>query len=173
MDQVADQLLLAKLDNFFPVSDALQADITHILEVMNQSAAWKRNYIRVLWSLVEGYNSTLGQVAREIIRIEPRPLTLKEQKALALERQMATDERIKYTLRAAYKSIGLSPPDMSGPIWSGCKTLIRRREQLSHPKSPSDVRIEDAEWNEIWVSGTWLVKQYFKFVEELAAVADG
>lgn len=45
--------------------------------------------------------------------------------------------------------------------------MLDRRDLLMHPKKPSDLEIDDQLWAELRPGATWLVEQYFNFIEAL------
>jgi hypothetical protein len=73
-----------------------------------------------------------------------------------------TSERIKLTLRTAYKLFELRPtPDFAGRDWTQAKWALRKRHLLMHPKTPADMDIPDDLWKQLAPAMDWLVDQRF------------
>lgn len=97
--------------------------------------------------------------------IFPAPeLATKETKVLCSENSFDTDERIKLTLRAAYKLFELQPvPNFGGSGWSNAKKLLDKRHLLMHPKIPADLIVPNELWDELHDGVAWLIEHLFNF----------
>jgi hypothetical protein len=98
-------------------------------------------------------------------------LSIEEVQVIQAERSFDSAERIKLTLRAAYKSFQLpSVPEFGDEGWQHAQTLIEKRDRLMHPKSVEDLEVPDALWADIHEGTKWLFRQLFGFMEQLAIV---
>ncbi len=162
------ELMDAAFDNYFVLSKLLMEDLQALLENESDSQHWRRNYIRVSASLIEGYAHCLREmctVSFECISLEN---SQKDQEILLSERSFDANERIKRTLRVAYKLFELHPsPSFGGPEWPRAQRILAKRHLLMHPKTPADLNISDELWYELRDDVTWLIEQLFNFISAL------
>lgn len=92
----------------------------------------------------------------------------KETEVLRSERNFDANERIKLTLRVAYKLFELQPaPNFGGSEWHRAQRVLKKRHLLMHPKSSTDLQISDDLWDELYGDITWLIEQLFNFMSAL------
>ena len=155
----------AALDNYLALSDVLMGDLQSLLESESESQNWRRNYIRVSASLIEGYAHCFREMCAVSFECVAPAIGKKEAEVLQSERSFDANERIKLTLRVAYKLFELQPaPNFGGPEWPRAQRVLTKRHLLMHPKSPDDLQISDELWNELYDDATWLIEQLFNFV---------
>ena len=158
----------AAFDNYFALSDVLMDDLNVLLDSESDSQQWRRNYIRVSASLIEGYAHCLREMCAVSFECVAPAIGQEEEEVLCSERNFNAKERIKLTLRVAYKLFELQPaPNFGGPEWLGAQRVFEKRHLLMHPKSPVDLQIPDDVWNEMRGDVTWLIKQLFNFISAL------
>lgn len=158
----------ATFDNYFALSDVLREDLVALLESESQSQHWRRNFIRVSASLVEGYAHCLREMCAVSFECVAPTIGQKEAEVLRSERGFDANERIKLTLRVAYKLFELQPaPNFGGPEWPRAQRVLAKRHLLMHPKTPSDLDVPDELWNELRQDTSWLVEQLFNFIAAL------
>ena len=114
-------------DNYLSLSYKLSEDFDQYLDTEIETEGWRRNYIRIVVALVEGYSNCFREMAVLGLDVEHPTLSAKEAKALKTGFGYSASERIKYTLRATYKMFELSPiPDFGGKQWEKwCCFLIK------------------------------------------------
>lgn len=155
-------------DNYFALSDILREDLVALLDGESNSQQWRRNYIRVSASLIEGYAHCLREMCAVSLECVAPAICQKEADLLRSERNFDANERIKLTLRAAYKLFELQPaPNFAGPEWLRAQRVLAKRHLLMHPKSPADLAIPDKLWNELRDDVVWLIEQLFNFISAL------
>lgn len=158
----------AAFDNYFALSDMLRDDLSALLEGESNSQHWRRNYIRVSASLIEGYAHCLREMCAVSFECIAPVIGPKEAEVLRSERNFDANERIKLTLRVAYKLFELQPaPNFGGPEWPRAQRVLAKRHLLMHPKCPADLHISDDLWNELRDDVTWLIEQLFDFISAL------
>ncbi|MBU0602970.1 MAG: hypothetical protein KKD25_11300 [Gammaproteobacteria bacterium] len=158
----------AAFDNYLALSDLLREDLLALLESESKSLHWRRNFIRVSAALIEGHAHCLREMCAVSFECVAPDISSKETKVLRSEKSFDADERIKLTLRAAYKLFGLQPaPNFGGPEWPRAKRVLKKRHLLMHPKTPSDLDIPDELWNELRADVIWLLEQLFNFISAL------
>lgn len=158
----------AAFDNYFALSDTLREDLSALLDTESDSQQWRRNYIRVAASLIEGYAHCLRDVCAVSFECVAPSISTKEAEVIQSERHFDANERLKLTLRAAYKLFELTPaPNFGGQEWSRAQRVLAKRHLLMHPKTPTDLEITDALWSELHNDVTWLVEQLFNFISAL------
>jgi hypothetical protein len=158
----------AAFDNYFALSDLLRDDLVALLDTESDSQHWRRNYIRVSASLIEGYAHCLREMCAVSFECVAPEIGKKEAEVLRSERSFDANERIKLTLRVAYKLFELQPaPNFGGPEWPRAQRVLAKRHLLMHPKSPADLEVPDDLWNELRSDVTWLVEQLFNFIAAL------
>ena len=164
----------AAFDNYFALSYILREDLVALLDGESDSQQWRRNYIRVSASLIEGYAHCLREMCAVSFECVAPAIGQREADVLRSERNFDANERIKLTLRAAYKLFELQPaPNFGGPEWPRAQQVLAKRHLLMHPKSPADLAIPDELWNELHDDVTWLVEQLFNFISALQRKHDG
>ncbi len=165
MNTTPQELMDAAFDNYFALSDILIKDLQALLESESDSQHWRRNYIRVSASLIEGYAHCLREMcAVSFLCISPE-INRKEEKLLRSEQSLEANERIKRTLRVAYKLFELQPPpNFGGSEWPRAQRILAKRHQIMHPKTPADLDISDELWEELYNDITWLLGQFFSFI---------
>jgi len=151
-------------NNYFNLSNTLQSDINALLDGINDSHNWRRNFIRTSASLIEGYTHCLREMCAISFNLIAPKLTKKESKLLLSERSFDTNERLKHTLRAAYKLFELEPvPIFNNNEWSKARQFLDKRDLLMHPKTSIDLEISDDIWSEVHDGALWIIEQLFKF----------
>jgi hypothetical protein len=154
--------------NYFALSDILQKDLTALLDSESDSQHWRRNYIRISASLIEGYAFCLREMCAVSFDSIAPEIGQKEKEILRSERNFNANERIKITLRVAYKLFDLqSTISFGGSEWSRAQRVLEKRHLLMHPKTPSDLQISDGLWDELRCDVTWLIEQLFSFFSAL------
>lgn len=158
----------AAFDNYFALSKVLQDDLGVMLDIESDSQHWRRNYIRVSASLIEGYAHCLREMCAVSFECVAPEIGKKEADVLRSERSYDANERIKVTLRVAYKLFELQPaPNFGGSEWPRAQRVLEKRHLLMHPKNPADLEVPDYLWNELRGDVTWLIEQLFNFIAAL------
>lgn len=158
----------AAFNNYFVLSDILREDLDELLKSESESQQWRRNYIRVSASLIEGHANCLREMCAISFECVATTICGNEAEVLKSERSFGANERIKFILRAAYKLFELQPaPDFGGTEWSRAKRVLKKRHLLMHPKKPVDLEIPESLWNELRNGITWLIEQLFNFTAML------
>jgi len=152
-------------DNYLVLTNLLREDMESMLETRSASLQWRRNSIRAASALLEGHAHCLRQLCAVGLLCNAPPLTSKERSVIEEERAFDTCERMKLTLRAAYKLLSLQPtPDFGGKQWQRAQRLLRKRHRLMHPKRPSDLGVSNRTWSEMRAGMTWLMQQFFDYL---------
>jgi uncharacterized protein with von Willebrand factor type A (vWA) domain len=156
------QKMDAAFDNYFELSRILQNDMNALLDGENESESWRRNFIRASAALIEGYAHCLREMCAVSFECVAPELSKKETEVLRPESSLDANERIKLTLRAAYKLFELQPaPNFGGSEWLKAQRVLGKRHLLMHPKIPADLVITDQLWSELRTDVTWLMEQLF------------
>ena len=164
----AQERMDAAFDNYFALSEVLRDDLGVMLDIESDSQHWRRNYIRVSASLIEGYAHCLREMCVVSFECVAPEIGKKEAKVLRSERSFDANERIKVTLRVAYKLFELQPaPNFGGSEWPCAQRVLEKRHLLMHPKNPADLEVPDYLWNELRGDVTWLIEQLFNFIAAL------
>lgn len=164
----AQERMDAAFDNYFALSKVLQDDLGVMLDIESDSQHWRRNYIRVSASLIEGYAHCLREMCAVSFKCVAPEIGKKEAEVLRSERSFDANERIKVTLRVAYKLFELQPaPNFGGSEWPRAQRVLEKRHLLMHPKNPADLEVPDYLWNELRGDVTWLIEQLFNFIAAL------
>ncbi len=154
----------AAFDNYFQLSNILQADMNVLLDGENDLQHWRRNFIRASASLIEGYAHCLREMCAISFECVAPEIGKKESEVLRSERSFDANERIKLTLRVAYKLFELEPsPHFGGDEWPRAQRVLTKRHLLMHPKTPADLDVPDDLWNEMRDDVAWLMEQLFNF----------
>ena len=159
--------------DYFPVTKELKSDIEMFLDI-NESGLikdtdirWKRNFIRTMVAVIEGHSYMLRQIAAIEFECKPQELSKKEQKALTSGDDLNNLERIKYTLSGSYKIFNFPPPNFGTKDWENAQEGLNWRNDLTHPKNPTDLEIASDSWKRIDSGLIWLLKKHFDFLQHL------
>ena len=164
----AQERMDAAFDNYFALSEVLRDDLGVMLDIESDSQHWRRNYIRVSASLIEGYAHCLREMCAVSFECVAPEIGKKEADVLRSEQSYDANERIKVTLRVAYKLFELQPaPNFGGSEWPRAQRVLEKRHLLMHPKNPADLEVPDYLWNELRGDVTWLIEQLFNFIAAL------
>jgi hypothetical protein len=167
-----DPTLQHKMDaafgNYLRLSRILQEDMNVLLDGENNTQQWRRNFIRASAALIEGHAHCLRDMCSVSFDCVAPEITKKESEVLQSETGFVANERIKLTLRVAYKLFELEPaPTFGGREWPRAQQVISKRHLLMHPKTPIDLEIPDDLWIEMREDVTWLFVQLFNFLSLL------
>ena len=58
-------------------------------------------------------------------------------------------------------------PNFGGVEWPKAKKLFKKRDALMHPKTPDEMNVDDAVWDEIYNGLLWLMNEIFCFPDYL------
>ena len=154
----------AAFDNYFKLSVVLQADMNALLDGECEDQHWRRNFVRSVAALIEGHAHCLREMCAVSFECIAPELTKKEEEVLKFEAAFSAVERMKLTLRAAYKLFELAPaPNFGVREWPKAQRVLEKRHLLMHPKTPADLEIPDRLWVEIRTDVAWLIEQLFNF----------
>jgi hypothetical protein len=155
----------AAFENYLKLTTILDEDIKSMLSVKSASQQWRRNFVRASTALLEGHAHCLREMCLVGLHCSAPSLTKKERSAITDERGYDANDRLKLTLRAAYKLFSLRPaPDFSGADWACAQRVLRKRHRLMHPKRPRDLGLSDRTWSEMRRDIVWLMKQFSDFL---------
>ena len=156
------QRMDAAFDNYFQLSRILQADMNALLDGENETQHWRRNFVRASASLIEGYAHCLREMCAVSFDCVAPEIGRNEAEVLQAERGFDANERMKLTLRVAYKLFQLQPaPNFGGNEWPRAQQVLRKRHLLMHPKIPADLEITNELWSELRDDVAWLMEQLF------------
>jgi hypothetical protein len=153
------------LDDYFALSRILQTDMVVLRDSENETQPGRRNFIRAGAALIEGYAHSLREMCLVSFECSNVPaITAKEGKVIQSEKECDVIDRIKFTLRVAYKLFELSPaPNFGNREWLNAQLFLNKRNRLMHPKTSADLEVADASWNEMHGGAVWLMEQLFNF----------
>lgn len=168
-DPTLQQKMDAAFDNYLQLSRVLQEDMNVLLDGENDTQQWRRNFIRASAALIEGHAHCLRDMCSVSFDCVAPEITKKESEVLLAERGGSdANERIKLTLRVAYKLFELAPaPTFGGREWPRAQRVLAKRHLLMHPQTPADLEISDDLWIEMREDVTWLFEQLFNFLSLL------
>ena len=160
----SQQRMDAAFDNYFELSKVLQVDMNALLDGENDTQHWRRNFIRASAALIEGYAHCLRDMCAVSFECVAPEITKKESAVLRSEKGFDANDRLKFTLRAAFKLFELAPaPNFGGNEWQRAKGVLGKRHLLMHPNTPADLDVSDELWKEIREDVMWLMEQLFNF----------
>ena len=161
-------------DNYLALSDLLRSDLEALMEGESRSPSWRRNFIRITAALVEGYAHCFRQMCAVSSHSEAPAISTKERAVILDEAGFDTTDRLKLTLRAAYKLFDLTPvPHFGGQDWAKAQLALDKRHKLMHPKTPEDLAVPDESWEELREGVIWMLEQLFNFIAMLKKKHDG
>lgn len=164
--QEAVRELGAVYDDYFVLSNVLREDGNRVLDDPRADQPWRRNLVRVHWPMIEAYASTLRRFCNVFRKHCELTLSAKHARLLDDESQFATAERIKETLKLAYRLHELDrTPNFSDRHWANVRSAIQARDRIMHPKSASDLEISDADWPEIHSGLAWVLSAFTEFFD--------
>jgi len=158
----------AAFDNYVALTNLLREDLVSLLDSESNSLHWRRNFIRVSASLIEGHVHCLREIWVVSFDCLAPSIHPKEAEALCSEGKFSANERLKFTLRAAYKLFELQPaPNFGGLEWCRALRVLEKRHLLMHPKNPADLHVSKHLWADLYSGVTWLIEQLFTFISAL------
>lgn len=164
-DPILQQKMDAAFENYLRLTRMLQDDMTALLDSENDTQQWRRNFIRASAALIEGHAHCLRDMCSISFDCVAPEITKKEAEVLQSEKSFDANERIKLTMRVAYKLFELEPaPSFGGHEWPRAQRVLTKRHLLMHPKTPGDLEISDDLWTELREDVTWLFEQLFNFL---------
>jgi hypothetical protein len=161
--------LQARLDsaftNYLTLTAALRDDLAAMLAQESPSLHWRRNFVRASAALLEGHAYCLTQICRLGVSLSPASFSAKERKAVANPDSIGANERLKLTLRVAYKLFQLHPaPHFGGAAWRNAQRVMLKRHKLMHPRTPRDLGIATSTWQQLKRGIVWLMQQFCDFL---------
>ncbi len=153
----------AAIDNYFALSDVLREDLLALLETESDSQHWRRNYVRVSASLIEGYAHCLREMCAVSFECVASEISENEVEVIRTERSPARGVQTVRTTTSA---------ELWRP-WPRARRVLNKRHLLMHPKTPADLEISNELWFELRDDVTWLVEQFFNFIAALQAKHGG
>ncbi|MEM1144412.1 MAG: hypothetical protein AAGI88_17670 [Pseudomonadota bacterium] len=152
------QKLKEALDDYFDVCVALQADLQDLLNTETASAAWRRNFVRVSMTVLEGHAQSFRRLCSVALECDSPELTRKEVLLLRKERAFSVNERLKLTLNVAYKLFELEPASgLDGHEYFAALRLMKKRQEILQPKVLRDLDLGEDTWVEVYESTKWLL----------------
>ena len=168
------QKMDAAFRNYLSLSPILQGDLAALLATETNASHWRRNFMRASAALIEGYVHCLCDMCAISFECITSEISKDEAEVLKSAGNFSANDRVKFTLRVAYKLFQLSPsPQFSGNEWPCAQRVLRKRHGLMHPKTPEDLEISDELWTELREDVMWLFKQFFDFFALLKEKYDG
>lgn len=153
-------------ENYLMLSNMLLSDLKALLDSECENQHWRRNFIRTIAPIVEGYAHCLREMCSIGLECVAQKLPSKEKEVLLNERGFNASDRIRLTLRAAYRLFELSPsPDFRSKEWQQAKLVFEKRDALMHPKTASDLEVSDGPWRSMREDVAWLIGQFDNFQE--------
>jgi hypothetical protein len=151
--------------NYLKLTATLRGDMDAMLDEEHVSLHWRRNFVRASAALLEGHAHCLRRMCAVGMSIDASAFSKKERQAITNEGGISANERLKWTLRAAYKLFSLQPlPRFDGAEWRNAQKVMLKRHKLMHPQRPSDLGIADSTWRALRRGIVWLMKQFFDFL---------
>jgi hypothetical protein len=155
----------AAFHNYLKLTALLHEDLEAMLSTEDASLHWRRNFVRASAALLEGHAHCLRQMCVVGLQCDAPTITTKERLVITDESRFDVNNRLRLTLRVAYKLFVLQPlPNFGGTDWTIARHVLRKRHRLMHPKSPRDLGISDSTWRRLRRGIVWLMKQFFDFL---------
>lgn len=155
-------------DNYLSLSNELLMDGEYILRIESEDISWKRHFIRIVVSIIEGYSHCFRNITVIGVELGEGNLTKKEIDVLHNEEKYGLCERVKLTLKGIYKMNDISPlPDFGTEEWRRAMVALEKRNSLTHPKAISDLELTDNSWNNIRIGLTWLFEQHANLMKSI------
>lgn len=153
--------------NYLELSVVLRDDLMQILNSESNSAPWRRNFIRITSSSIEGLIYAIREMSA-VSKLCDSPKLGDEKIAIDLNNRRSTIENFKDGLIAAHKLFEISPrPDFGTRNWEYARSFFDRRDGLMHPKSPKSLDVSEADWETLHTGAVWMLEQIFGFIEKL------
>ena len=168
MDKNIQVRMNKAFDNYLKVTKCLQDDGHHVLNTDDGTDSYRRNFIRCITAVVEGYNNCLYEMARigfEMRENQKFELSEKELKVLSDPRGSCAPDRIKRTLSALHKMLNLPKIDFGTEGWESTKKAIQKRDDLIHPKTAKNLEFADEPYDVLKEGLIWIYEQQCETVE--------
>ncbi len=153
-------------DDYFVLSNILREDGSRVLDDPRADQPWRRNLVRVHWPMIEAYASTLRRFCNVFRKHCELTLSEKHARLLDDESQFATAERIKETLKLAYRLHELEgTPNFGDQHWANVRSAIQVRDRITHPNSAVDLEVSDEDWPGIHSGLAWVLSAFTEFFD--------
>lgn len=154
------------LENYLALSNMLLSDGEMLLEMGDTGASWRRNFIRTSVSIIEGYGHCFREMAAIRLGCEGVDLAADEKEILTSERGFGVCDRVKLTLRVAYRVFqAQGAPELGDDNWVKAKEGLAKRHTLMHPKTPHDLELSAESWERIYDGLSWLLGIHFDLIK--------
>lgn len=150
------------LVGYLKLSDSLTGEFNYLFEHHedDQNQYWRRTFVRVSWSLVDGYIYALREMCRVLAPLRPDIIGKSDGDLLINDRQ-ETGDKIKSVLRLAVNIFDLSVPlNFGGSAWVAVRDSIEKRHNVVHPKSAATIFIADDEWKKQKDAIAWFISTF-------------
>lgn len=152
---------------YLSVAVVLSEDLMELLDSETQTDSWRRNYIRAVSALVEGTTHCLRRLAQVGVKIDPSRITPAEKEALNSGLGLTASERVKHTFCAVHSMFSLGVDPNQPERWEDARTLLEKNDQLVHPRSETDLVIEQEVWPTLESGANWLTELHFGIAKSI------
>lgn len=163
MTSEIQQQMSDAFNNYIDLAYVLVEDLDKLTENEENSASWRRNYVRIATSLIEGYGHCFRELSAVALKLEHPPISKLEENAIKSGFGLTSPERAKLTLSATYKLFDISSlPNFEDYEWDKAMEIFEKGNQIMHPKTCDDLEISDESFSKLRESANWLIKHHFQ-----------
>lgn len=168
LDTLVTNLLGESVDDFLALQDQLRNDLEELLEMDQDTPAWRRRVIRESISYVEavcsGYQR-LGAIAYGAYGEAELSRHYSKKQIQAIRNQkLTTAERIKCLTKVGHKVMfnNQDRSDFTVQGWVHAQRLIDKRHRLTHPSGITDISITNEEGEILRSGAIFLINEVYK-----------
>ncbi len=155
-------------DNYLSLACILLEGLDKLTEAEDNSSSWRRNYVRTVIALIEGYGHCYRELSAVALKCDYAPITKREEKAIKSGFGFSASDRAKLTIKAMYKLFEISPmPNFGDEEWENAMEVFDKRHQIMHPKTPDDLEFSEESFSKLEKGANWLVKNHFQVINKL------
>lgn len=131
----------------------------------------RRSLVRVLFALVEGMISVMGQTSLAFHYLGAVKLTNREVEILEDRRRPKLTKRVRCALEC-YARVFRVPSrlDVDSDGWRAFRGAVKVRNRITHPRRPADCNISDDDLREVRTAADWFIQLLTRSYDDVVAV---
>lgn len=161
------------LSSLLDMNAVLREDLEVLLAAFPDQSGQvlRRNFIRASWAYVEAIAFAFKSMATLLVDEGACEVDPKDKEFLNNQRFEAL-ENVKMTMKLAAKVFSVPERNLGGGTdWRHVKASNTVRNRLLHPKSLSDLKVSNAEWESHTSAFAWLVRAFDGLLTDVVASA--
>ena len=155
-------------EDYFLLSEVLKLDLDKLLDEESDSQIWRKNFVCTSWPMIEAYSNTPRNLCSVLDKHSEFDKSKRQRHLLANKANFSSVQRIKETLKLAFKIYELDEKPVFGDQnWQKLQKAVKVRNSITLPNSSNDLQITDKDWGLIYEGIIWLMRELFSFFDQV------